>query len=257
MTRIGLLGSGRLGEIIARALGDGKVPACALVGVLGRGTERSARLAGAWGGTACAGLEELLALAPDYVIEAANAQAVTEHAPAILSAGRSLICLSVGAFYDEGFYDRCACLAREHGSKVYLASGVIGGFDAASALALMGPARGTMTKYKYPRDTGRCPQGLSELPDRFEGSAREGFLLSPDHLNVAVTAALVCGSLDETRMRVEPVGPDERSGFGFAVEGEYGSARLRVEQSGAVYGPALAAWSALALLKRLVSPITF
>ena len=72
-----------------------------------------------------------------------------------------------------------------------------------------------------------------------------------------VKGARVGGSLDETRLRVEPVGPDERSGFGFAVEGEYGSARLRVEQSGAVYGPALAAWSALALLKRLVSPITF
>lgn len=257
MIRVGLLGAGRLAGIIARGLSEGKVPGCALVGVLGRGVERSARLAGECGCTACAGIEELLALEPDYVVEAANAQALKDHAEAVLSAGRSLICLSTGAFHDSDFYDRTARTARAHDAQVHLASGVLGGFDVAAALALMGPVRGTMTKYKYPRDTGRCPQGLSELPDRFEGSAREGFLLSPDHLNVAVTAALVCGSLDETRMRVEPVGPDERSGFGFAVEGEYGSVRLRVEQSGAVYGPALAAWSALALLKRLVSPITF
>lgn len=260
MANIALLGCGRLGEVIAGALHDGKVPGCRLVGVMGRGMNRANRLAEAYGCRACQSAAELLELKPDYLIEAATAQALTDCAVDFLSAGCSVICLSIGAFADEAFYSRAAQTAQKNHAQVYLAPGVIGGFDIASTLSMMGKLNGTIVKYKYPNDSGCCPPALTELPDAFDGSAREGFLLSPAHLNIAVAAALACGSLDETRMRVEPIREADRPSFELDLDGEFASANIRVRQGGFggnPRGPLLAAWSTVALLRRLTSPITF
>lgn len=260
MVKIGLLGCGRLGNIIASALQNGKVPDCQLIGVMGRGIEHSAQMAEKYGCKACKNAEEMLALEPDYLLEAATGEALQNCALKFLSAGCSILCLSVGAFADQTFYDLAAKTAQEHHAKVYLASGVIGGFDIASTLSMMGQLNGTIIKYKYPNDSGRCPPALTVLPDHFDGSARDGFLLSPAHLNIAVAAGLVCGSLDDTRMKVEPVSSEDSPSFGLDLVGEYAGAEIRIWQGSSQRihkGPVMAAWSLLALLKRLTSPITF
>ncbi len=260
MINVGLLGSGRLGHVIAGAIAQGKVPECRLVGVLGRSKERLFPMEEQYGCRACQSPEELLALEPRYMVEAATPQALQEHAIPFLEAGCSVICLSMGALYDQKFYDAAARAARAGGSKLYLASGVLGGFDLAATLSMMGKLKGTLIKYKYPNDSGRCPPALMELPDQFEGSAREGYQLSPAHLNVAVAAALACGGLDQTRLRIEPITDEPSDSFGLDLEGEFAGAAVRIRQGGfggPSQGTALAAWSAVALLKRLTSPITF
>ena len=260
MTKIGLLGCGRLGGIIADALCGGKVPGCRLVGVMGRGTGRAAQLAEKCGCVSCGNIRQLLALEPDYLVEAATAQALRDCALEVLSSGRRLICLSIGAFSDEDFYRQVSQTAQAHRAKVYLAPGVIGGFDIASTLSAMGELRGALIKYKFPSGSGRCPPALAGFPDRFEGSAREGFALSPAHLNIAIAAALACGSLDETQMRIEPVSQEDAPSFGLDLTGEFTGASLRVWQGGfggKPEGPALAAWSVVALLRRLTAPVTF
>lgn len=260
MAKIGLLGCGRLGDIIADALQSGKVPECQLIGVMGRGVEHSTQMAEKYGCKACQSTEEMLALKPDYLLEAATGDALKNCALDFLRAGCSILCLSIGAFADQNFYNLAAKTAQEHHAKVYLASGVIGGFDIASTLSMMGQLNGTIIKYKYPNDSGRCPSALTVLPDQFEGSTRDGFLLSPAHLNIAVAAGLVCGSLDDTRMKVEPISSESSPSFGLNLVGEYASAEIRIWQGGPQRiqkGPMMAAWSLLALLKRLTSPITF
>lgn len=260
MVRVGLLGCGKLGQLIAAALQDGKAPGCELVGVMGRSTEHSTHLAEICGCAVCKTAGELLALRPDYVIEAATPQALRDSALKFLSAGCSVICLSVGAFADETFYHQAAETARSHHAKVYLAPGVIGGLDIASTLSVMGKLRGTLIKYKYPNDSGRCPHALTELPDEYEGSTRDGYALSPAHLNIAVAAALACGSLDQTCMKIEKILDEDSPSFGLDLDGEFASATLRVRQvssGGKTKGPVLAAWSAVALLRRLTAPITF
>lgn len=260
MTRVALLGCGKLGSIIAGALADGRVPGCELVGAMGRGMERAARLEERYGCKACGDSKEMLALRPDYLVEAATAQALRECAPEFLAHGCSVLCLSAGALADRDFYRTAWETAQAHGTKLYMASGVIGGFDIASALAVMGPMRGTLLKYKYPNASGRCPAALTELPDSFAGSAAEGFRLSPRHLNIAVSAGLVCGGLEQTGMRIVPIGGGPSPSFGVDMEGELARASVRVWQSGSggeARGAELAAWSAVALLKRLTSPVTY
>ena len=62
MINVGLLGSGRLGHVIAGAIAQGKVPECRLVGVLGRSKERLFPMEEQYGCRACQSPEELLAL---------------------------------------------------------------------------------------------------------------------------------------------------------------------------------------------------
>ena len=79
-------------------------------------------------------------------------------------------------------------------------------------------------------------------------------------MNIAIAAALACGSLDETQMRIEPVSQEDAPSFGLDLTGEFAGASLRVWQGGfggKPEGPALAAWSVVALLRRLTAPVTF
>lgn len=258
--RIGLLGSGKLGGIIANALAEGRLPACRLVGILGSGMERSSVLAAQTGCRVCRDLRELLALKPHYILEAATGAALREHAAAILASGCRLISLSNGVFSDESFREELRRVALAHGTQLHMAPGVIGGFDLACAASLCGELDAVVTKYKYPRDSGKCPAGWMELPDDYEGSVRQAYEMSPRHLNIGIGAGCVCGSLDRTRLRLKPLAPDEITAFELELKGSFGEAVVTVRQGGencTLRGPALAAWSALAVLKRETDPITY
>ncbi len=258
--RIGLLGSGNLGKIIATALADGKIPSCKLVGILGSGMERSAALAEQTGSKACRDLQELLDLKPHYILEAATGAALKQHAAAILAAGSNLISLSNGAYNDESFTAELRSIAMEQGTHLYMAPGVTGGFDLACAAALCGDLEATLTKFNYPKASGKRPAGLMELPDDYEGSVREAYEMSPRHLNIGIGAGYVCGSLEKTRLQLKPTAPGQLTGFELVLKGDFGEAVITVRQGGEtckLRGPALAAWSALAVLKRETDPITY
>ena len=261
MKRIGLIGAGKLAQVIAGALSNGKVPGCNVVAVLGRDVGRTESFARQHGCVPCYTAERLLQEQPDYVIEAATAQALRQHGEPILSAGCSIICISMGVFNDQAYYDRIAQIALEHNAKVYMASGVIGGIDIAAAISLMDEAQGTIIKYRYPSNSKGNSSKPSFLPDQFEGSTREGYLLAPAHMNIAVAGGLVFGSLDKTRMVLKPVDPSGPSGFGVTAENSFLRSELSIWQNLPGKQPfkttELAAWSAVALLKRLIDPITF
>ena len=248
MTKVAVIGCGRLGSIIAHGIAEGKVPDCKLVGVLGRNKERAEKLAGECGCLACFELEDLLRSKPDYILEAATGEALKEYAVGCLQAGCNVICVSVGALSDAEFFSNAEKAAKENYVKLAAAQGVIGGLDLAGSALMAGELQGVLTKYHY-------ASGKSELPDVYDGSTREAIEMSPRHLNIAVAAGLACGSLDKTRMRLDVVQPDEESGFTLELEGDFGSATISCNRSGK--GPALAAYSALAVLKRMTSHIVF
>ncbi|SHG15410.1 Homoserine dehydrogenase, NAD binding domain [Salegentibacter echinorum] len=71
----------------------------------------------------------MLTVQPDIIIEAANPEAFKEVALPALKKGISIATLSIGAFADENFLGHVKAACEETGAKVYIASGVIGGFD--------------------------------------------------------------------------------------------------------------------------------
>ena len=94
--KLGILGSGYLGGIIADAWKNGYLDEYELVGIAGRSEEKTKALAERAGCRPCADVDELLALKPDYIAEAASVAAVKGMAVKALSAGTSIIVLSIG-----------------------------------------------------------------------------------------------------------------------------------------------------------------
>ena len=87
----------------------------------------------------CESVEKLLALKPDILVETASPAALREWAVPTLKNGTSIVTLSIGALADDAFYREVSAVAKENGTRIYIASGATGGFDVLRTAALMGP----------------------------------------------------------------------------------------------------------------------
>lgn len=262
--RFGIIGCGFLGGIVARAWKDGLLPNYELVGVLGHTPAPAEALAAEVGCQTCAGLDELLALNPACLVEAASVQAVRDYACPALRRGVDLVLLSIGAFADPDFYSEVQQAAREGGARVHLASGAIGGFDVLQTVTLMARAQKLRETAGIETHTGaagfrntpvwseRLLEG-SEKTTVFTGSAREAIALFPRRVNVAVAAALATNGPGDTGVTLHAVpgwtGDDHR------ITAEAGGVKAVVDICSDT--SAIAGWSAVALLRNLASPIQF
>ena len=244
--RVGVLGCGRLGGRIAEELSADRVDGAELAAVL----TRSGGGTGSYSMTTQ--LADFIAAKPDIVMEAATAEALREYAVPILRAGADLIVLSTSAFADPGFFRQVQAAAEQYDRHVSLVPGVIGGLDLAEAAALMGGAGFSLTKQKFPRGSQSSDVSLDTLPDHFQSSAAEAGAQYPGQLNVAVSLGLAAGDLERTRITVSP---GDSVAFHMQCVGRFGTAEVRVELGNA--GPELAAWSALAMLRRSLERIHF
>lgn len=257
--KLAVVGCGHLGSIIAEAYTQGFLEEYQLVGVLGRTKEKAKLLAGKTGCRACETMEELLALKPDYVAEAASVQWVKDCAQKVLGAGSSLIVLSIGAFADEPFYRQIQQTARENGRRVYIASGAIGGFDVLRTISLMGQVSSKIETRKGPASLKGTPLFEETLMEDskpaqvFAGTAKEAIALLPTKVNVAVAASLATAGAEHTGASICSVpgmaGDDHK--ITAAVDGVQAMVDVYSRTSD------IAAWSVVALLRNLVSPIVF
>lgn len=252
MKKIALLGCGRLGKVIADGLLAHAVECAELVAVYVRSPEKAAQLRKELPCPVVTDIQALLAEKPDYVMEAATKTAVQEYTIPILASGANLILLSTSAFGDPEFFQDAQTAAEQFDRKIHLAHGVIGGLDTVEAAALMGSLRAEITKRKFARGSGRSDAALDALDDHFHGTAEDARDKFSEQLNVAVSLGLAVGDLQATGVHVAP---SDRVDFTINCEGAFGNATFRTELGPG--GPNLAAWSALAILKRELSRITF
>lgn len=251
MKKVCLLGFGRLGRVIAGGLLSGAVEDAGLAAVLVRSGETAERLRRELPCPAVTDLSDLLAGRPDYVIEAASAAAVRACAVPVMEAGADLIVLSASAFGDPEFYARALAAANRFDRRIHLAHGVTGGLDAVEAAAMMGGLSTEIVKRKVPRGSPGWDPALDALANDFRGTAEEACRRYPDHLNVAASLGLAAGDLRGTKVRVESGGCVD---FTIRCEGAFGKGAFHTELG--AWGPDLAAWSALAMLRRLTARIT-
>ena len=257
--RLALLGNGFLAGIIVEAAKKGMLADYELVGVLGRSEEKTVALAQKAGCKACFTIEELLNEKPDIVAEAASVASMKDYAEKILSSGASMAVLSIGAFADREFYERVAQTAKEHGTKVHLASGAIGGFDVLRTVALMDQATVTFETHKGPASLQNTPLFEEHLmtdeteTQVFEGSAKEGIALLPTKVNVAVAASLASVGPDAEHVKITSVPGFVGDDHCITAEIEGVKAVVDIYSSTS----AIAGWSVVALLQNIVSPIVF
>ena len=237
MKKVCLAGCGRLGHVIADGLMAGKVPGAELTAVLVQTAEKAEKLQAELGCLVTTDLQDLLSAKPAYVIE---------------SAGNGVVRQITVPVLESAFYDQARAAATRYGRQIHLAHGVIGGLDVVETAAMMGEVTAGLTKRKFSKGSARSDAALDALADEFHATAAEAMEQYPDQLNVAISLALAAGNLERTEVHVSPA---EMVDFTIRCDGIFGEAAFYTRLGDS--GPDLAAWSALAMLRRLTSPIVF
>lgn len=257
--KLGIAGTGYLGRIIADAYKCGLLKEYELVGILGRNSEKTKKMAEEYGCSACGSIEEMLKLKPDYIAEAASGQAVREMAEKTLNTGCSIVVLSIGAFADAEFYERVKKAAFESGARVHIASGAIGGFDVLRTISLMSSVESRIDTRKGPASLQNTPLFEAHLindteeTEVFSGNAKDAITLLPTKVNVAVAASLASAGVRNTGVSITSV--PGMKGDDHKITAEIDGVKAIVD----IYSEtsAIAGWSVVAALQNIVSPICF
>ncbi|MBD3663902.1 aspartate dehydrogenase [Sulfitobacter aestuariivivens] len=199
---IALIGNGAIAKYIVNALTGTRIRITALL-------VRPERAA-AWDGTGPRLISTTAELPEDtqLVVDCAGHSALRAFGPAILSGGRDLITVSIGALADAMLLAELTAAGQAGGARLHLASGAIGGLDVLRA-ARAGQLRHVhYTGRKPPKGWAGSPaEKVLDLPAlksgsavHFEGTARQAALAYPKNANVAAAVALAGLGLDDTRV---------------------------------------------------------
>jgi aspartate dehydrogenase len=257
--RIGLVGCGAIGRVVARAIARGRISArlaavCDLdpararaAAALARPPARVTSLAG-------------VARACDVVVECASAAAVPAVVRAADRAGRDVVVLSVA-----GLLARPRLLTAPRRGRLLVPSGAVGALDVVRAARLGGLRRAVLTTTKPPAALAASPyvrargldlRALRRPRTLFSGSAAAAARGFPANLNVAATVALAGLGPRRTRVRIVADPAAHRNVHELRLEGRFGRACCRLENvplPGTPRTSALAAYSVLAALRDLVT----
>lgn len=207
--KIALAGFGAIGAEVARRLLQEAIPGIELAAVSARDRAKArATLASMGGGRIPVLALGELAQVADLVIECAPAALMDEIATPVLSAGKKLLVLSVGALLPR---EHLVDLARRHGGQIIVPTGALLGLDAVCAAAEGTIHSVTMTTRKPPKGLEGAPylverkidiSSLREPLRVFSGTAREAAKGFPANLNVAVALSLAGIGPDRTRLDI-------------------------------------------------------
>lgn len=237
--KIALVGYGTIAQAVLRILQmSGRTDEFEISGVLVR-PGQSARAANC-GVPVFESLHDILARQPDIVAETAAQNAVVEYGETALAAGCDLLITSSGALTDDRFLERIRALAHQHGCRILLPSGAIGGIDAIAAMRIAGLSRVTYRSRKPPAAwRGSAAEdlvplaSLSHAETFFRGTARDAARQFPKNANVAATVALAGLGMDRTN--VELVADPAISCNIHEVEADGASGRVSFRLEGAPF----------------------
>lgn len=194
-------------------------------------------------------------LGADIIVECANKAVVQKDIMAALLLGKKAMVLTVGALADDELREKLSNAARENGGKLYVPSGAVMGVDGIKGAKEAGLKAVTLV-------TTKPNEGLDRKVDKwtllFNGPAREAVQRFPKNVNVAATLSMAGLGFDDTWVQVAVDPLATRNSHKVIMEGDFGRARIEVENLPSPQNPRtshLAALSAIALLRRIVSPI--
>ena len=244
LTRIGLLGAGNIARIIARHQDGFRI-----TGVFDRHRDRREAIATNTGAVAYQSLEEFLSADFDVVAEAASIQAVQTCGEQVLTQGKDLVILSVGALADRVFSRRLSRLAEEGGRSVHIPSGAAFGLDNLKIGHISPLDHVTLRTTKPPASLNLQ---TNERTCLFQGSAAECIQRYPRNINVAVALSLAAEREVHVELWVDPAATHNTHEI--SIAGKFGEAQITVHNVPCPDNPAtsyLAALSIVTLLKQL------
>jgi aspartate dehydrogenase len=240
--KVGIIGCGAIGTLLAEAVETGIVKCDALI-LYDYNGEKAEKLQKSLTvpTKTVRNVEEMIRLKPHVIVEAASQQAAKEYANRISAEKIDLIVMSVGALLDQNVRD----------ARIHVPSGAIGGLDAIGSAALAGIDEIVLISRKNPKALG--VDGTHEKLV-YEGNAQEAVRLFPKEMNVAATLALTV-SPQEVKVRVISDPKTDRNVHEIKVKWKHGDMFLKFENDPHPENlgtSALAAWSAIKLLKELL-----
>jgi len=205
--KLALIGCGAIGtEVLSRIDAAGTINR--LAGILVR-TSQLERLRGTAAGRFAVvdGLDALLELRPDLVVECAGHAAVSDLGIDVLRQGTDLPVTSVGALADDKLFADL-CTATQSGARLLIHSGAIAGIDGLRAARDAGLVAVRYSSIKPPQAWKATPaEKLIDLSAQrepavfFDGTAREAALRYPQNAKVGATIAFAGIGLDRTRVK--------------------------------------------------------
>lgn len=230
--RVGLVGHGRIGRIVAAAVAAGEAGRNEIVAILTRGRDApaSARFHVA--------ADPFLAVPVDLYLDCAGPQALAEHGEALL-ARADVWTVSGAALVDAGLRARLEATGQAAGRRLRILAGAIGGLEALAAFAIRGV------------DAAALSIEAPEIKAATDMSLAAAARFMPDGVNVAAAAAAAAGSWDDLRVRLRPAGAAGDRVLSLDMRGPLGAfaATLRPETDPA-RGLHIVAASLIAALRR-------
>jgi aspartate dehydrogenase len=208
-------------------------------------------------------LEELADVA-DVVVECAPAELVTRVAEPVLTKGKTLVLISVGALQSA---PHLVLLATENGGRILVPSGALLGLDAVQAAALGHISSVRMVTRKPVRGLQGAPYlverkiSLADITQPlqvFEGSAAEAIRGFPANVNVAVALGLAGIGPERTQLQIWAEPLLERNIHSIEVVADSATFRMQIENVPSDDNPKtgkIVALSVLATLRKLTAPL--
>jgi aspartate dehydrogenase len=259
MLKIGMLGVGAIGRVIAIAI-DQKQLDAELVSLADQDYPRAEALSAELScHPAVVSIDEMIERC-DLAVEAASQAALPEFVPKALARGRDMLIMSVGGLLGREAWFRTAC---EKDCRIYVPSGAIAGLDGikSASVGRIESAQLTSRKpiaalagSKYVVERGLQLEGFEEEAIIFEGTAEEAARAFPATSNVAASLRLAVDPSVPVRVRVIAVPGGSENVHEIRVHGEFGKLTIKVENVPSKSNPRtsqLAAFSAVATLKNL------
>lgn len=247
MMRIGLLGCGNIGHIIAQHADGFEISA-----VYDKVYDRAKELAALCQAQAYEDFDAFLNADFDIVVEAASVSAVRLYAGKVLAARKNMVIMSVGALADPVFREELRESARRLRQKIYIPSGAIFGLDNLKIGRISSISKLLLRTTKSPASLG-LPEDTRHIV--FSGKANECIKAYPKNVNVSVAMSLAAGQDADVELWVDPA--VSRNIHELFIEGDFGETYIKVTNFPSPDNPAtsyLAALSILSLLKNLDNP---
>lgn len=253
--KIALIGNGSIAKIVSQFCAENQ-KRFTIVGALGLSKDK----ASVGSHAVVYKFEELLALAPDLVVECAGHSAVAAYAVPLIKRGIDQIIISTGSLADVALLDAIQAAMRNTEVKVKLPAGALPGVDALSSAKLAGLTRVTLRSAKPPEAWKGTPaealhnlQAIQAPLVIFSGTAREAAMMYPKNANVAATAALAGIGFERTKVELLADPGLACNTHHLEAEGKFGSMVLTIDANPSPVNPRTSHIAALSIMRLLDS----
>ncbi len=249
-----LVGFGAIGSAVAALLHErGQAGRIAAVGLRGGAPPRADLPPGV---PILSDPGQLAGVGAGLVVEIASRAAVAPWGRAALGLGLDFAVSSVSAFADAALLDELTDAARQHGARLIIPPGALGGIDALSAATRMGLESVEHRIVKPPvawagteAETLCDLAGLRAPMAFFHGTAREAAARFPLNANVALVVALAGLGPDRSRVTLVADPASAVNRHEITATGAFGSMVLRFENAPLRDNPKSSAMTALSLVR--------